>query len=139
MRHSDNGWECLQSIAPAKRCLWRSTTSHSRVECFGVCPFEERGELFLSGRRKGHKDEEAVVCVNCDAVPRATRRTGVFYRVLSRRRQRSVQRVAPRTGETSSLLKVECSKSNAHSDNSTAPSITPPESVSGYPSNMLSV
>jgi hypothetical protein len=83
------------------------------VPCFGICLFGERGELFLSWQRKGHKDEEAVLCVNCDTlcpVPRSTKRTGVFYRILSRRRQRSVQRVAPRTGGTSSLLRVECSK-----------------------------
>jgi hypothetical protein len=82
-------------------------------DCFGLCLFEERGELILSWRRKGRKTEEAVLCVKCDTpcpVPRSTRRTGVFYRILSRQRQRSFQRVAPRTGETSPLLRVECSK-----------------------------
>jgi hypothetical protein len=46
--------------------------------CLGVCLFEERGELFLSWRRKGQKDEEAGLCANCDTsypVPRSTRRT----------------------------------------------------------------
>jgi hypothetical protein len=67
--------------------------------CFGVCLFDRTGELFLSWRRKGHKDEEAVLCANCDTsypVPRSTRRTGAFYIPLSKRRQLSVQRVAPR-------------------------------------------
>jgi hypothetical protein len=82
--------------------------SGSRV--VGVCLFDGRGELFLSWRRKGHKDEEAVLCVNCDTCPvsQFKRRPGVFYRILSRRRQRSVQRLALRTGETCSLLRVEC-------------------------------
>jgi hypothetical protein len=82
-----------------------AATYHNGLEitderpCFDVCLFEERGELFLSWRRKRLKDEEAVLCANCDTsspVPRSTRRTGVFYRLLSERHQLSVQRVAPR-------------------------------------------
>jgi hypothetical protein len=60
---------------------------------------KQNRELFQSWRRKGHKDEEAVLCVNCDSsgpVPRSTRRTGVFYRLMSKGRQLSVHRVAPR-------------------------------------------
>jgi hypothetical protein len=62
-------------------------------------PVRRTRRTFSKLVKERHKDEEAVLCVNrhisCP-VTQSTRRTGVFYRILSRRRQLSVQRVAPR-------------------------------------------
>jgi hypothetical protein len=66
---------------------------------FGACLFEEGENYVKVGEGNARKDEETVLCGNCGTsypVPRSTRRTGVFYRILSKRRQLSVQRVAPR-------------------------------------------
>jgi hypothetical protein len=67
--------------------------------CFGVCLSGRDGNYIYVGEGNGRKDEESVLCVNCDTshpVPRSTRRIGAFYRLLGKRRQLSVQRVAPR-------------------------------------------
>jgi hypothetical protein len=58
-----------------------------------------QGNMYVCWRRKGHKEEEAVLFANCGiscTAPRSTRWTGVFYRDLSKGRQLSIQRVAPR-------------------------------------------
>jgi hypothetical protein len=83
---------------------------HARNVLACVCP-AWRGTITTLAR-KGHKYEESVLCVNSDTsrpVPRSTSRTGMFYRILSKRRQLSIQRFAPRNW--GSLLRVECSKS----------------------------
>jgi hypothetical protein len=49
--------------------------------CFGVCLVRPRRELCVRWNSIGHKDEEAVLCVNFVTsypVPWSTRRTGVF-------------------------------------------------------------
>jgi hypothetical protein len=52
------------------------------------------GELYVRWQVKGYKAQEVVSYVNFDTsypVPRSTRRTGMFCRILSKRRQLSVQ------------------------------------------------
>jgi hypothetical protein len=74
----------------------------SRRDALNVLAYacSKQGEnLIYVGEGKGQKDGAAVLRFNRDTscpVPRSTRGTGVFYRILSRRRQLSVQRVATR-------------------------------------------
>jgi hypothetical protein len=75
--------------------------------CSAVCLLD--GQLNVRWRVKGHKDGEAVLCENCGTtcpVPRSMRGNRVSYRILSKRRKLSVQRVAPRNRR--SQVVIDC-------------------------------
>jgi hypothetical protein len=85
--------EAVQRSPPARKTIAHPALSVWRVPCSA----EKRNMCTLASYRA--QDEEAVLCMNfvpSYPVPRSTRGTGVFYRLLSKRRQLSVQRVAPR-------------------------------------------
>jgi hypothetical protein len=77
---------CLQTLQAPNACQTLSFDIGLIFDddcngCFGVCLVRPRRELCVRWQSIGHKDEEAVLCVNgvtSYPVPRSTRRTGVF-------------------------------------------------------------
>jgi hypothetical protein len=75
----------------------------------GICLVDEGENYVYFGEGKGHKNEEAVLCVKCDTscpVPRSTKRIGALYRLLGKRRQLRVQRVALRNRGSKLVIEV---------------------------------
>jgi hypothetical protein len=78
-----------------------------------ACVFSGREGSYVHVGNIGHKDEEAVLCVNCDissTVPRSTRRTGVFIDFRASDASSAYSAWRRETGEASFVLRVEISR-----------------------------
>jgi hypothetical protein len=81
--------------------------------CLGVCLVRPRRELCVHWQAIGHKDGEAVLCVNCVTsypVPRSTRRTEMFIDFRASDASSAYSASRRETGEASFVLKVEITK-----------------------------